>query len=62
MLRYTNHFNKNIQVYDLNFNLVEEVNSNDKEVFLNISNYSKGTYFIRTKIDNKTNWGKFIKE
>lgn len=62
VLSYINHFNKNIQVFDLNFNLVEELNSIDKEVFLNISNYSQGTYFIRTKIDNKTSWGKFIKE
>ena len=52
---------KEIQIFNLNLQKIYEFETNEKNVNIDISKYEVGTYIVKSKLNNKTLWNKFIK-
>lgn len=61
-INYENLNTKEIQIFDLNLNKIDEFVSFDSIVIYDVSGYNVGTYIIKTTIDNEIIWNKFIKK
>lgn len=50
-----------IEIYDVQYRLIQSLNTNGNSLTLNLSNYNEGVYFVRIKCDNYTLIKKIIK-